>query len=180
VHALPPVGKDPDCVWLLVDEGGREVVARCQPGFPDLGLPGGHLLQGPWMGAGQGSQLTLGSEEPPPAGPSALPLPTLTSSSHSPPITGEEGRALRGPVMSWPYLLGERGQLEMEACTPSRKACLGLGEGNTALTNAAWWHPEHQDWEPPPEHPSPTHHPLSLSIAFTMVCNFSPLSCLLP
>ena len=56
--------------------------------------------------------------------------------------------------MPWPYLLGERGQLEMAACTPSRKACLGLGEGNTALTNAAWWHPEHQDWEPPPEHPS--------------------------
>lgn len=85
VHALPPVGKDPGCVWLLVDEGGREVVAQCQPGFPDLGLPGGHLLQGPWMGVGWGSQLTPGSEKPPLAGPSALPLPTLTSSSHFPP-----------------------------------------------------------------------------------------------
>ena len=62
MHALPPVGKDPDCVWLLVDEGGREVVARCQPGFPDLGLPGGHLHQGPGMGAGRGSQLILGNE----------------------------------------------------------------------------------------------------------------------
>lgn len=37
----------------------------------------------------------------------------------------------------------------MEACTPSRKACLGLGEGNTALTKAAWRHSEHQDWEHP-------------------------------
>ena len=61
--------------------------------------------------------------------------------------------------MSWPYLARGGGQVEMEACTPSRKACLGLGEGNTAPTDAAWRHPEHQDWEPPPEHPLPTHHP---------------------
>lgn len=61
--------------------------------------------------------------------------------------------------MSWPYLARGGGQVEMEACTPSRKACLGLGEGSTAPTDAAWRHPEHQDWEPPPEHPLPTHHP---------------------
>lgn len=61
--------------------------------------------------------------------------------------------------MSWPYLARGGGQVEMEACTPSRKACLGLGEGNTAPTDAAWRHPEHQDREPPPEHSSPTRHP---------------------
>ena len=44
-------------------------------------MQGGSGKEEGWMGAGQGSQLTLGSEEPPPAGPSALPLPTLTSSS---------------------------------------------------------------------------------------------------
>lgn len=58
----PQPGKDLGCVWLLVDEHGRELVARCQPGFPDLGLPGGHLLQGPLDGV-----------EPPSTPPSALP-----------------------------------------------------------------------------------------------------------
>lgn len=73
--------------WMRWQGGGG---ARCQPDSLIWGWLGGHLLQGPWMGAGRGSS-SLWGEEPPTAGPSALPLPTLTSSSHSPPITGEEG-----------------------------------------------------------------------------------------
>lgn len=87
------------------------------------------------------------------------PFPLSPPPATPPPITGEEGGTLRGSVMSWLYLARGGGQVEVKACTPSRKACLELGEGNAAPTNAAWRHPEHQDWELPPEHSSSTHHP---------------------
>lgn len=41
----PPLpGKDPKYVWLVTDQGGREVVASCQPGFPDPKLPSRRLF----------------------------------------------------------------------------------------------------------------------------------------
>lgn len=49
VHPSPPTpsplpGKDPKYVWLVTDQGGREVVAPCQLGFPDPRLPSGRLF----------------------------------------------------------------------------------------------------------------------------------------
>lgn len=41
----PPMpGKDPKYVWLVTDQGGREVVASCQQGFPDPKLPSRRLF----------------------------------------------------------------------------------------------------------------------------------------
>lgn len=43
-HPSPLPGKDPKYVWLVTDQGGREVVASCQPGFPDPKLPSRRLF----------------------------------------------------------------------------------------------------------------------------------------
>ena len=88
----------------------------------------GTSSKGPGWGPA-GAQLTLGSEEPPTAGPSALPLPTLTFSSHSPPITGEEGGALRGPVLSWPYFAGGGGSWRWRPAPPPGRPAWGWGRG---------------------------------------------------
>jgi hypothetical protein len=43
-HPSPLPGKDPKYVWLVTDQGGSEVVAPCQPGFPDPRLPSRRLF----------------------------------------------------------------------------------------------------------------------------------------
>lgn len=90
MRSLPQLGKDLECVWLLVEEGGREVVAKRQPGFPDLGLSRGHLFPGPLAhreeGGGPPVPQALKTED----GPSGRPLTSRR------PFAGGGGPVCRG------------------------------------------------------------------------------------
>lgn len=140
--------------WLLVEEGGREVVAPCQLGFPDPGLPSGHLFPGcPWVGAQLGGLLAHTREggapscmasTPPPPCPSASCNPTTLSSGLA--VTGEEGGALWAPHSRLDHiLLWEGGGVGAEAWSSSRKACLRGGgirvPPNGTTENEHWGQP---------------------------------------
>lgn len=117
--SLPLLGKDPECVWLLEDEGGREVVAWCQPGFPDQGY---EWAPPPWVGGqcGGRSWLIPGRMEPPFCMPVLPPPPSCLSAYSSPqtlplgPIgTGEEGGASRAPHSCPGHILLRQGGLDL-------------------------------------------------------------------
>lgn len=128
--SLPLLGKDPECVWLLEDEGGREVVAWCQPGFPDQGCRVGTSS----LGGGPVRREVLAhtrEDEAPFLRALSASTPFLPFSLLQPPDSAfrphchwRGRRGLKGaPLTSWPHFVGAG----RPGSCPGRPA---LGEGN--------------------------------------------------